>query len=492
VDEGEDAEPQLFGLTSEKENFDSGLGESRAPRPAPEVPVLDSEERAEVNPVNRARPELADLAKPGDLPNRGQDMAKPGVASTVSDGVGIAASTPEAAARTRAGSMYQGKGMGRREDPVSSGGRPNGVVPPVKLDRPAFGVEPVPTRIEPFLGARVGPSLSIPQDVILPMGKPLVVNPELGLKAADLSFELAPPDLDGATLVPAIANRMVRESVTFPVVPIVSVTMPNAPVESFEGPDVELAVEPGISAAAGIDDEFSATMNTADQGEQMDSKSGESHKTLEPKLVKLIREVEETFESRVLEVAPSDSLSTDSIAVDHMAPAETNELSEVRRSESPLDAKARELAAERAVREAREPVAQAVADLAAARRPMTMKFELNPPEMGSIEVSVRLAMNAVDVNLQASDDSVRQALNNNRGELVQQIESKGATVATMTVGSQTAQTMPDGHGNRGQQMNQQDLRQAANLAQFSGEPESDSRVAPSYGFARSGSVDLAA
>ncbi|MBL8067312.1 MAG: flagellar hook-length control protein FliK [Armatimonadetes bacterium] len=147
--------------------------------------------------------------------------------------------------------------------------------------------------------------------------------------------------------------------------------------------------------------------------------------------------------------------------------------------------------ADHAVRDARAEIAQTVADLAAARRPQSVKIQLTPLDLGTIDISVKGAPGRVDVDLRASDDAVRQSLANHRADLVSSIEAKGTSVGSMNVGSQS-QNPNNSQGQGGQNLTRDDFRTAANLAQIPATAETHPARQPSYQAVASGRVDLAA
>ncbi|ARU40577.1 hypothetical protein CCB80_05255 [Armatimonadetes bacterium Uphvl-Ar1] len=151
-----------------------------------------------------------------------------------------------------------------------------------------------------------------------------------------------------------------------------------------------------------------------------------------------------------------------------------------------------ETKADTAVNQARQKLIETTLDLIAARRPQSVSIQLTPQDMGTIEVNVRSLMGRVDVDLLASDDGVRQSLATQRYDLIQSIETRGATVTSMNVGAQLGQAT-DQSGNQGQgQATQQEFRQAANLGQFSNGAEAPVTTTSSYAKVGSGRVDLAA
>jgi|GEM_PF-6568304 len=145
-----------------------------------------------------------------------------------------------------------------------------------------------------------------------------------------------------------------------------------------------------------------------------------------------------------------------------------------------------------ALNAAREKIAEAVMDLAAARRPQTIKIQLTPHDLGTIDVSVRSMGGRVDVELKASDDGVRQGLMANRADLVRTIESGGTSVGSMNVGQHLGQDAGQA-GHRGSdQATREDFQHAVNLGQVSTNAETLAIGSTSYGTAGNGRVDLAA
>lgn len=149
-------------------------------------------------------------------------------------------------------------------------------------------------------------------------------------------------------------------------------------------------------------------------------------------------------------------------------------------------------AAEQAIRDARTELTETVMDLVAARRPQSVRIQLNPFEMGTIDVSVRTSAGRTDIDLRASDDAVRHGLSAQRGELVQSIESRGTTVSSMNVGHHAGQQFGQSEGQGGQQASRDDFRQAVTLGQFSTNADTLVASGSSYGTTRDGRVDLAA
>lgn len=193
-------------------------------------------------------------------------------------------------------------------------------------------------------------------------------------------------------------------------------------------------------------------------------------------------------ETDLLEKQDGEGISTESF--------ETGVRTESSKSSARVD-ESRSLAngkseVEVALNAAREKIAEAVMDLAAARRPQTIKIQLTPHDLGTIDVSVRSMGGLVDVELRASDDGVRQGLMANRADLVRTIESGGTSVGSMNVGQHLGQDAGQA-GHRGSdQATREDFQHAVNLGQVSTNAETLTVGSTSYGTAGNGRVDLAA
>lgn len=142
--------------------------------------------------------------------------------------------------------------------------------------------------------------------------------------------------------------------------------------------------------------------------------------------------------------------------------------------------------AEQAAIKGMRDVADAVQDIIASRRPSQVKVELTPPDFGVIEVSVSHSRERADIELRASDEAVRHALNTHRQELVQSIEGRGVTLGSLNVGQHQA-------GQGGEQTGdmRRDFQAAANLSSFESLTESTGAT-PQYRSLHKGTVDYAA
>lgn len=136
-------------------------------------------------------------------------------------------------------------------------------------------------------------------------------------------------------------------------------------------------------------------------------------------------------------------------------------------------------------------LADAVSDLIAARKPSSIKIELSPQDLGTIEVSVRQMGRRADVELRASDEGVRQSLQSHRQELVQSIESKGTSLGSLNVGHHGG-NQGDQHGQNHRDTMKESLNQAAHLSRFGTTTETQSLAQPSYRTSLAGRVDYSA
>jgi len=136
-------------------------------------------------------------------------------------------------------------------------------------------------------------------------------------------------------------------------------------------------------------------------------------------------------------------------------------------------------------------LAEAVSDLIASKRPSSIKIELNPQDLGTIEVSVRQVGRRADVELRASDEGVRQSLQSHRQELVQSIESKGTSLGSLNVGQHDGNHAGQ-HGHSHRDTMKDSLNQAAHLSRFGTTTETQSMAQPSYRSSLTGRVDYSA
>ncbi len=89
-------------------------------------------------------------------------------------------------------------------------------------------------------------------------------------------------------------------------------------------------------------------------------------------------------------------------------------------------------------------------------------IRLHPEEMGSITVEVRSNGQHVDARVSASDDRVRTALNNQRPDLVQSVESRGLNLDSFSVSKESDN--PFGRGQNQNQAARQDFERAVVLS----------------------------
>ncbi|WP_229260042.1 flagellar hook-length control protein FliK, partial [Duganella aquatilis] len=85
-------------------------------------------------------------------------------------------------------------------------------------------------------------------------------------------------------------------------------------------------------------------------------------------------------------------------------------------------------------------------------------IRLEPPNMGSIEISIRHSAGALQVNLSASNSEVVRQLNTIGDSVRQDLSTKQFTDVAVTVSSSRAQAQADQGGRNGQQRDQNDGR----------------------------------
>lgn len=159
-------------------------------------------------------------------------------------------------------------------------------------------------------------------------------------------------------------------------------------------------------------------------------------------------------------------------------------------SKSQLAARAE--VADRAVSEQAEKLAETVSDLIAARRPASVKIELNPQDLGTIEIAVKQIGRFADVELRASDEGVRQSLHNHRQDLVQSIESRGTSLGSLNVGHHDGQQAGQNQNQGQRDSTRESLNQASNLGRFGASHETPASPQPSFRSVHAGRVDYSA
>ena len=106
-----------------------------------------------------------------------------------------------------------------------------------------------------------------------------------------------------------------------------------------------------------------------------------------------------------------------------------------------------------------------VQEIAAMRGAGKVTIRLHPEELGTITVTVRSLGAAVTAEITASNESVRNALHVQRGDLVNSIESRGLSLNSLTVGQEAAgeaQAQGQGDAQSGHAM-RQEFERASNL-----------------------------
>jgi flagellar hook-length control protein FliK len=110
--------------------------------------------------------------------------------------------------------------------------------------------------------------------------------------------------------------------------------------------------------------------------------------------------------------------------------------------------------------EAKAKVIEQIEEIAATRGNGKVTIRLNPDDLGTITLAVRSFGDNVEAKVTASNDNVRQALHTHRADLVQSVESRGLSMNSFTVGSESnADAQQQGNGKQqGQDMRQEFAR----------------------------------
>ncbi|MEZ5162794.1 MAG: flagellar hook-length control protein FliK [Fimbriimonadaceae bacterium] len=151
-----------------------------------------------------------------------------------------------------------------------------------------------------------------------------------------------------------------------------------------------------------------------------------------------------------------------------------------------------EAKAESSVRTGLTEAAERVTDFIRARRPGSVTVSLNPEDLGSITVKVAIQGQKIDLDVNATDDRVRHAMTAQRGEFIQQLDTKGMSLGEFRMGSDAQSQTTD----QGQQQNQpeaqrEDFQRAVNLRLSQGAATNRPMATSSYG-GRSVGIDTKA
>jgi hypothetical protein len=79
-----------------------------------------------------------------------------------------------------------------------------------------------------------------------------------------------------------------------------------------------------------------------------------------------------------------------------------------------------------------------IKELFDAKQPRTMTIRLDPPELGSIDLTVRTVGQRVETTILASNGEVKAILDGNRQQLIRALESQGLELGSMSVGQQAS------------------------------------------------------
>lgn len=108
-----------------------------------------------------------------------------------------------------------------------------------------------------------------------------------------------------------------------------------------------------------------------------------------------------------------------------------------------------------------------ITDMVAANRPGTVTLKLHPEDLGTVDVTVKQIGNRTDVQVAASDDRVRTALQSHRTDLMQSLQTKGVEVGTVSLATNTGDLNPGHSQQQSSQATRQEFEQSANLRAFS-------------------------
>jgi|GEM_PF-4122144 len=195
-----------------------------------------------------------------------------------------------------------------------------------------------------------------------------------------------------------------------------------------------------------------------------------------------------TAESTILDIDESTEISTDTSSGDASAAElgfdDISGPTAISRSES----KEIKEGIDRGIRESTE----ALMKMAEERRPGQVTVRMMPEDLGIIEVTLSQFGSRFDIDVNATDDRVRASMSAHRGDLVQNLETRGVSVGNFNVGDQTKGDMTN-QQQRQQQENlmREDLQRAANLNSWETSAPI-STPAPSYAVANRQAVDVTA
>lgn len=119
-------------------------------------------------------------------------------------------------------------------------------------------------------------------------------------------------------------------------------------------------------------------------------------------------------------------------------------------------------------------IADRIERLQEGRSPATVTIHLDPQDLGSVTLTVRSLGRLIDADVSASNEAVRAALEQNRPQLAQAVESRGYTMGSLQF-SQAQHQFAGGQSGH-EQATRQDFERMANMARTQ---QSDDRSAPS-------------
>lgn len=122
-------------------------------------------------------------------------------------------------------------------------------------------------------------------------------------------------------------------------------------------------------------------------------------------------------------------------------------------------------------------VVDRVTEMVDFRRPGKIEIRLNPEELGTIELTIMQAAGQVSVDVQASDERVRSTMAAHRGDMIQQLEAKGLTVGSVTVGAETAMERDMGSSDQATWQNGPDRQDFERATALRGHTETERFIA---------------
>lgn len=103
--------------------------------------------------------------------------------------------------------------------------------------------------------------------------------------------------------------------------------------------------------------------------------------------------------------------------------------------------------------------------LMASRKNGSVVVHLEPRELGSITITVRMRGEKCDIQMHATDPVVREALAADKGQLIQQVQAKGMTLNSFNVGEHSLGSWNHSHSNQDPSRQNRSSGQGGNVVQ---------------------------